>query len=365
MNMKPISTELRIFGNPKVVPQGWFWALASRELRVGEKRELVLFGETLVLYRSAKGVVHAIGAFCPHMGAHLKEGKVEGESLRCAFHGWKFSKNGECLDIPCAGAQTGYGPSSIPARRTHPIGERYGMIWIHSVAGVSTSDPLPSFPALDGLGATARTDRTELRNCHPTLILGGGIDEEHFHFVHQKTTAMTGGMKFEWARLAASVIRFQNVARIPETHPKSRLMHRLYQGVLKYNVSYWYASTALAEFGPPFFPLYSIFAYRPTSDGKTEGLNIYVTRKRTGLWGGLVSAICLYAAQAIMKRGGGEDRPIQNSIRLNISPYALANPPFRAFVEYVEEQPYIRLGSQARAPAAAAKISRTLEGSPA
>ena len=75
----------KIFCNPKVQSRGWYWALPSRELKKSGKRELKIFGETLVLYRGESGKPFAIEAFCPHMGAHLKEGHVEGDSIRCAL----------------------------------------------------------------------------------------------------------------------------------------------------------------------------------------------------------------------------------------------------------------------------------------
>jgi hypothetical protein len=120
-------------------------------------------------------------------------------------------------------------------------------------------------------------------------------------------------------------------------------MHFLYTGTLKYQVTYWYASTALAELGPPLLPLYSIFAYRPTEAGKTEGLNIYVTPFRKGIFGKWVSAFALWATRKILRKGGREDAVIQNSIQLKLSSHAFSNKPFAAFVQYVEEQPFFRL----------------------
>lgn len=52
---------------------------------------------------SGRGVVHVLDAFCPHLGANLgHEGKVDGNSIECPFHGWQFDPNGVCNKIPYA-----------------------------------------------------------------------------------------------------------------------------------------------------------------------------------------------------------------------------------------------------------------------
>lgn len=200
------------------------------------------------------------------------------------------------------------------------------------------------------------TDVIEIRNCHPTLILGGGVDEEHFLFVHSGTTDISGRLNFAHEVISPSVIRYENVAKIKRDNPKSRFMSWIYGGVLKYRVTYWHASTALAELGPPLLPLYSIFAYRPTPDGRTEGLNIYVTPKRRGPLGWLISRLAIKMTQKILRKGGGEDAVIQNSIRFRASPYAFDNPPFRTFVEYVERQPIFELRRKKQAVIAAEEV---------
>ena len=80
---------------------------------------------TSSLYRGEDGDAHVLDAHCPHLGAHLAVGgKVEGECLRCPFHGWLFEgDDGRCVEIP-------YGEGErIPAKaraRAYPIVERNG-----------------------------------------------------------------------------------------------------------------------------------------------------------------------------------------------------------------------------------------------
>ena len=58
-----------------------------------------LLGEDLVLFREGKSY-GLLERHCPHRGADLAYGRLEGDGLRCAFHGWKFDAAGRCVETP-------------------------------------------------------------------------------------------------------------------------------------------------------------------------------------------------------------------------------------------------------------------------
>ena len=108
-------------------PNGWFRIASSKELRAGEVKPLYYFGKDLVLFRTKKGKAHVFDAHCPHLGAHLGYGgRVKGETIQCPFHGWCFSGEGQCCQIPYA--------RSIPSKatlRAWPVCEVNDTIWIY------------------------------------------------------------------------------------------------------------------------------------------------------------------------------------------------------------------------------------------
>ncbi|MEL6332209.1 MAG: Rieske (2Fe-2S) protein, partial [Cyanobacteria bacterium J06626_26] len=63
--------------------EGWYWAMPCHELKVLQAKPLTLMGRELVLYRTAQKKVVALDGHCPHMGAPLAQGKVQGTHLRC------------------------------------------------------------------------------------------------------------------------------------------------------------------------------------------------------------------------------------------------------------------------------------------
>jgi nitrite reductase/ring-hydroxylating ferredoxin subunit len=61
-------------------------------------RALVQVEGTEVAVFVVEGRAHAFANACPHEGNPLQEGEILGDTLTCAFHGWKFDLNtGACL----------------------------------------------------------------------------------------------------------------------------------------------------------------------------------------------------------------------------------------------------------------------------
>src|SRR5262245_59403220 len=73
-------------------------ALASELTANGPPVRLMLLGEQLIAFRDASGRVGVLDHRCPHRCASLFFGRSEKDGLRCAYHGWKFDVEGNCLD---------------------------------------------------------------------------------------------------------------------------------------------------------------------------------------------------------------------------------------------------------------------------
>jgi phthalate 4,5-dioxygenase oxygenase subunit len=63
-------------------------------------RPVKLLGEDFVLFRDEQGRYGLLDRDCPHRGADLAFGRLEGGGVRCAFHGWLFDVEGKCLETP-------------------------------------------------------------------------------------------------------------------------------------------------------------------------------------------------------------------------------------------------------------------------
>ena len=171
-------------GYPFPVPNGWFVVAEESDLGPGEMRALFYFGRDLVLYRTGSGVPRVVDAHCPHLGAHLGVGgKVEGDCVRCPFHGWRFDgATGACVEIP-------YGEASrIPARaatRAYPTVERNGMVWAWYHA--EGAEPFYEVPVVDEFADPAWSPFIvrDFEIAVPAQDMAeNNVDYAHFRYVH-------------------------------------------------------------------------------------------------------------------------------------------------------------------------------------
>src|SRR5438105_4474423 len=89
-------------GTPMGDYMRFFWHPIAAAVQL-DKEPIIgvtLLGEKLALFRSEDGTLGLVGDRCPHRGASLAIGMVEGSGIRCSYHCWKFDKEGHCVDTP-------------------------------------------------------------------------------------------------------------------------------------------------------------------------------------------------------------------------------------------------------------------------
>ncbi|MGG6240334.1 Rieske 2Fe-2S domain-containing protein [Nodosilinea sp. AN01ver1] len=160
-----------------------FWYAVEFSAAVtGSPTPVKLMGENYVLYRGEDGQVVAMRDRCIHRGASLAGGWVEGNCIRCPYHGWRYEADGTCVHIPADQAGT-----PIPKRAridSFPIEERYGLVWLF--VGDLPAEQRPPIPALPEYGDPAwRMITGEYTwNAHYTRVVESGLDSSHAPFVH-------------------------------------------------------------------------------------------------------------------------------------------------------------------------------------
>ena len=79
----------------------------------GEGRAFEVEGRTIAVILE-KGTYYAIDDHCPHQGAPLCDGMIEGKTVTCTWHGWRFSlEDGRWLDSPKSKIQIGSYPVRV------------------------------------------------------------------------------------------------------------------------------------------------------------------------------------------------------------------------------------------------------------
>src|SRR3954463_3385894 len=138
-------------GTPRGTLSRRFWlpALLPEELPNPDSDPIRfrILGEDLVAFRDTTGKVGFIQNNCPHRGASLFFGRNEEAGLRCVYHGWKFSVDGTCVDMPNEPAESDF-KQKVKAG-AYPCVERNGLIWKY--LGPRQNPPPPACPEANNL----------------------------------------------------------------------------------------------------------------------------------------------------------------------------------------------------------------------
>ena len=116
---------------PPQVRAAWYILCTSQELG---QRPLprTLFGTPLVLFRNAEGAPGALLDRCPHRNVPLSEGRVVEGALMCAYHGWRFARDGGCVHVPALEGTPDRGAWAATSFATR---ESQGFVWVWGVPG--------------------------------------------------------------------------------------------------------------------------------------------------------------------------------------------------------------------------------------
>ena len=202
---------------PPPYPDGWYRVAASSEIRPGEVRHVECLGEHIALFRSrTQGRIAAVEAFCPHQGANLAHGRVEGDRLQCPFHGWQVDGDGGVRDRPDA-------EDRPTAHRHWEAIDYYGMVMIYRSTHPSAPAPyrLPPQPKIDSRQFVCRGqyDGGEV-DMHIIEFAENSVDFRHFSQLH-------GAMRVPWTSIRLPWIRIRHE---PSWQIDDRLEHVSYFG---------------------------------------------------------------------------------------------------------------------------------------
>lgn len=175
-------------------PIGWFAIAYGADLVPDTVLTTRFCGQELVVFRDSFGRPAVLDAYCPHLGAHLGNGTVRDEGIRCPFHGWLWSPQGRCVEMP-------YGGRVSPGAKTRswPVAEQDDVILVWN----GSQQPTWTMPTFSDRQWSAPRRMRRTIHSHPQEILENTADLAHFRFVHgthpMKVTARVAmdGPRFE------------------------------------------------------------------------------------------------------------------------------------------------------------------------
>ncbi|NBD14122.1 Rieske (2Fe-2S) protein [Corallococcus silvisoli] len=194
-------------------PRSWYLVAPSAALRTGQALGVQVAGREVVVFRSETGRVHALSAHCPHLGAHLKHGTVQGELLRCPLHHWSFDGGGRCRAVPGRGDV-----SSLPGPRAWPVEERFGGVLVFN--GPEALFPPPD---LGGGEHVWNVGPPVTVRCPWLPLAANSFDLEHLRTVHHRELWDTPTVEAP----DPYTLRLRYTSRVTGTGVSDRLMKAL------------------------------------------------------------------------------------------------------------------------------------------
>ncbi|CAE6767062.1 aromatic ring-hydroxylating oxygenase subunit alpha [Paraburkholderia haematera] len=161
-------------------PDYWYPLAWTHEVKRGKTHGVTFAGEPIVLARTESGKVFALEDRCAHRQVPLHQGVVDGESIRCGYHGWTYDCAGTCIDVPYLGRERL--PNGV---RSYPCREIEGLIFVFpGDAALAEERPPPAFGAVsDKKYKTRRFGRPV--NCHYSFMHENLMDMNH-QFLHRR-----------------------------------------------------------------------------------------------------------------------------------------------------------------------------------
>ena len=173
----------------KLLRRFWQPVLVGDELEIGRPKRIQVLNEYFTAYRGADGVARIVQDACPHRQTRLFLGWVEGDCIRCFYHGWKFGPDGRCVEQPAESEAFRH----KVAIRAYPTREYLGLVFAYLGEGAA-----PDFPVMPEIDIERDT---VLYNRHPVPCnyfqrIENDMDELHLHFVHKVSTDEIGLIEF-------------------------------------------------------------------------------------------------------------------------------------------------------------------------
>jgi 5,5'-dehydrodivanillate O-demethylase len=161
----------------------WHPVAVARELTPENPTRFVrILGEDLVLFLDRSGNAGLIADHCVHRGASLLYGRVEERGIACAYHGWLYDTQGNCLETPAEPAGSLF--HLTVKIRAYPVKRFIGLYWAYL-------GPLPA-PEIPPYDVWVRQDGIRRLAIYPRLdanwlqAMENSADPAHLQILHQE-----------------------------------------------------------------------------------------------------------------------------------------------------------------------------------
>ena len=178
-------------------------------------QRLKVLGEELVLYRGDSGAAALLQLHCAHRGVALDYGRVEGDCIRCPYHGWLYDRTGQCHEQPAEPEGSRYKDEiRLTAYPTQEVG---GLVFTYL-----GPEPAPLLPLYDLVRLDDGVKMIQVGNVNANWMnhVENIVDISHLAWLHGYTFPAYGGKKvtYHWERTAYGADNVMLIDGIADTH---------------------------------------------------------------------------------------------------------------------------------------------------
>jgi 5,5'-dehydrodivanillate O-demethylase oxygenase subunit len=159
------------------------------------KKRVRIMGEDLIVFRDGQGNYGCVDEKCKHRGTSLFYGFIEDDGIRCCYHGWRYGRDGRCMEQPFEPAGSKF---KDEIRLTaYPVQQLGGLLFVYMGPDPSRAPLLPRWDIL------VRTDGRRTAHVFPThecnwlQVQENTADSTHTYYLHGRmyeTLAKTRGI---------------------------------------------------------------------------------------------------------------------------------------------------------------------------
>jgi 5,5'-dehydrodivanillate O-demethylase oxygenase subunit len=198
-----------------------FWIPVARldDVAPGRTKPIQLLNEKFTYYRGETGTPHLVGYYCAHRSTQMSTGWVEGDCIRCFYHGWKYDESGLCIEQP---AEMDNFAAKVRIAG-YPTQTYLGLVYAY--LGEGEPPEFWRFPTMEQPGELLV--KSWVRNSNYWNGLENACDQVHVNFVHSNSEFRAAGAMREIPQIEASETEYGILRKVTFSDGKIRIAHTL------------------------------------------------------------------------------------------------------------------------------------------
>lgn len=224
----------------------WYLACLPEELEKQNPLKRRIIGKDMVIFKNAKNEISILEDRCCHRNVHLSLGYIKGDCIKCAYHGWEYNSQGECVHIPSF-------PEGEQIPKTAKV-EKYCTRIKHQAIWVWLGDEelkdTATIPSMEVMDEYPRVYNYHYLKADLQLVAESLIDAYHINHVHRNSIGtFMGNLHGEKVEFNLDVKETYLLGSY-KRHNEGSFWEKLYFGFRKEittHIGFWFPGTSMLD----------------------------------------------------------------------------------------------------------------------